>query len=508
MIEDNVSDGMLVKRKIQKAWPQLQLIRVATKEEMESALSDFDWDIVISDLSLPLFSGTEALQIMQNSKYDLPFIMISGKMGEEVAVSIMRAGAQDYVVKDNLDRLIPAIERELKEWETHRQRDEAKRALKKVEKAWKRSFESIGDGMMLLNDAGKVNICNAKALHIFGLTDDKITGLACFDLLKFPDEIKKVCPYCKMKESLKRETGEILFKNKWYTITLDPIVDQNGKLVNAVHIMKDITEQKEADLKLQKAHKSLQQMHNDLKKEVAAAIKETEEKDQVILLQSHQAAVGETISHIAHHWRQPLNEIGVSIQAIEDTFAFGEMTEDYLYEKVTSTMTTLDMLSRSIDDFRNINEEGMRNVEFSIRDIFEKAISSVKSNFPNYNPEIVIDIPENQKITGYPIEFEQVLGKIITNSFEILKSRNVGKPTITMSCKKCIEQMVISVRDNAGGIDEAIKDTLFDLYTSTKENLNNTGTGLYIARLITEKKIGGVIEVINHNEGAEFQFIF
>ena len=87
---------------------------------MESALSDFDWDIVISDLSLPLFSGTEALQIMQNSKYDLPLIMISGKMGEEVAVSIMRAGAQDYIVKDNLNRLIPAIERELKEWETRR----------------------------------------------------------------------------------------------------------------------------------------------------------------------------------------------------------------------------------------------------------------------------------------------------------------------------------------------------------------------------------------------------
>ena len=120
LLEDNASDAKLLERSLFKRWQNIDIKRIFSAEEMHKALSDQEWDIIISDFSMPQFTGLEALDILQESKLDIPFIMVSGKMGEDVAVEVMRAGAQDYILKDKLARLIPAIERELSEWETRK----------------------------------------------------------------------------------------------------------------------------------------------------------------------------------------------------------------------------------------------------------------------------------------------------------------------------------------------------------------------------------------------------
>src|SRR5262249_23012098 len=110
--------------------------RVQTAAGLTSALADGAWDIVLSDFSMPMFTGMEALRIVQASGQDLPFIMVSGTIGEENAVSALKAGAHDFLIKGRLARLIPAIERELRDASDrreHRQLEEQLRQSQKME---------------------------------------------------------------------------------------------------------------------------------------------------------------------------------------------------------------------------------------------------------------------------------------------------------------------------------------------------------------------------------------
>lgn len=115
IVEDSDDDTELLVRELRRAGYQPNFQRVETVESLNAALDQNDWDVVISDYTMPQLSGLEALKLVRHRDSDIPFIILSGSIGEEIAVGAMRAGAQDYIMKDNRARLIPAIQRELKE---------------------------------------------------------------------------------------------------------------------------------------------------------------------------------------------------------------------------------------------------------------------------------------------------------------------------------------------------------------------------------------------------------
>ncbi len=120
-VEDSEDDAFLLGRQLQSAGYQVDLARVDTRAALLSALERQHWDIVFSDFSMPQFDGMQALKIVREHDRDLPFIIVSGTIGEERAVQLMKWGAQDYVIKGNVKRLIPAVERELKEARVRRE---------------------------------------------------------------------------------------------------------------------------------------------------------------------------------------------------------------------------------------------------------------------------------------------------------------------------------------------------------------------------------------------------
>ncbi len=131
IVEDSADDAILVIHELRRAGYDVTSERVQTAAEMEAALDrDDPWDVVISDFSLPGFSGLDALLLLRERALDLPFVLVSGQIGEETAVEAMRAGAHDYVMKDNLARLAPAVERELREAENRRKRHRAEETLR------------------------------------------------------------------------------------------------------------------------------------------------------------------------------------------------------------------------------------------------------------------------------------------------------------------------------------------------------------------------------------------
>lgn len=115
MVEDSEDDALLVLLQIKRGGYDVEHERVETAEVMKKALMEKTWDIILSDYKMPRFTGLEAIKIIKTSGIDLPLIIISGTIGEDIAVEAMKAGAQDYIMKDNLRRLLPAIERELGE---------------------------------------------------------------------------------------------------------------------------------------------------------------------------------------------------------------------------------------------------------------------------------------------------------------------------------------------------------------------------------------------------------
>jgi PAS domain S-box-containing protein len=125
MVEDSEDDAKLLLRQLTSAGYDVMHRRVDTPDAMREAFEQQIWDLVLSDYSMPQFSGTAALNLAQERGLDVPFIFVSGTIGEDVAVAAMKAGASDYVLKDKLKRLVPAIERELREAEVRRERRRA-----------------------------------------------------------------------------------------------------------------------------------------------------------------------------------------------------------------------------------------------------------------------------------------------------------------------------------------------------------------------------------------------
>jgi len=141
IVEDSESDAGLVIRLLRKAGYDVFFEQVQTAEEMTAALARQVWDVVISDYSLPRFDAPTALALLQETGQDIPFIVVSGTIGEDTAVTTMKAGAHDYLMKDNLLRLAPAVAREMREAQSRRERKQAQLALQKSERDYRQLSE-------------------------------------------------------------------------------------------------------------------------------------------------------------------------------------------------------------------------------------------------------------------------------------------------------------------------------------------------------------------------------
>ncbi|MBI3161651.1 MAG: response regulator, partial [Chloroflexi bacterium] len=130
LVEDVESDAQLLVRCLQKGGYDLVYEQIETAAEMRAALESRSWDIVISDYKMPQFDGRAALKLLHETGIDIPFIVVSGTIGEETAVAMMKAGAHDYLVKGQLTRLVPAVERELEQAQIIQERRKAEEMLR------------------------------------------------------------------------------------------------------------------------------------------------------------------------------------------------------------------------------------------------------------------------------------------------------------------------------------------------------------------------------------------
>ena len=177
LVEDNPKDAELVLRELKRGGLDFQRRLVQTESDFRRELDEFQPHLVISDFSMPQFSGRTALAIARESQADIPFIFISGTIGEDVAVEMMKAGADDYVMKNNLARLLPALERELREAEVRHARTAAEGALRQSEVKFRELIEQASDGIFLTDKDGKFILVNSRYCEMLGYSEDELLRL-------------------------------------------------------------------------------------------------------------------------------------------------------------------------------------------------------------------------------------------------------------------------------------------------------------------------------------------
>jgi two-component system cell cycle sensor histidine kinase/response regulator CckA len=248
IVEDSENDALLLLEELkQKSYvPVFQ--RVETPDDFLAALKSRVWDAVICDYLLPEFSGPEALKLFKKEGLDMPFIVVSGVFGEDKAVDMMKAGASDYILKGNLSRLVPALEREMEAAQERRLRKRAEGAMQYLAAI----VESSEDAIYGKDLDSMIASWNPAAERLFGYSAEEIIGhstVALFPLNR-RDELLDILASIRRGETVSIPDTERLHKNGQpiaVSITISPIMNLRGEIIGASSIARDIRKQKQAE---------------------------------------------------------------------------------------------------------------------------------------------------------------------------------------------------------------------------------------------------------------------
>jgi signal transduction histidine kinase len=194
IVEDSEDDSLLLETELARGGYEVTYSRVETAEAMRAALAEGSWDIILSDHRMPQFSSQAALKLYKEHGCDIPFIVVSGSIGEELAVAAMKAGAHDYIMKDNLARLVPAVQRELREAETRRQRKEGERALEESNRRLQKALRELQDTQQKSVEQERLRALGQMAsgvAHDFNNALSKILGFTEL-LLTSPEKLQNL----------------------------------------------------------------------------------------------------------------------------------------------------------------------------------------------------------------------------------------------------------------------------------------------------------------------------
>lgn len=282
-------------------------------------------------------------------------------------------------------------------------------------------------------------------------------------------------------------------------------LDKNGKPVKVIGTIQDITSNYLAKKALEESKKELAKINLDLEKRVRESIEKSREKDHILIQQSRHAVLGEMIGNIAHQWRQPLNEISILINDLEDAFSFGMLNKAYFDKTIDTVYRRLKYMSDTINDFSKMHTDDFKKEEFSPKQLIEKLIHFTAGSIKKDNIQIQLLTQDDFLCYGLPNMLSHIVLNLLNNSRDILSERKTKKPKIWIKLESTEDNYSIRVLDNGGGIEPEVIHKIFDPYFTTKDKKRGSGLGLYMVKSMVEKQLQGHIEVVNRTNGAEFK---
>jgi PAS domain S-box-containing protein len=261
IVEDMPDDAELMMLELTKEGFRPRWRRVDNEADYLAALLGLP-DLILSDWSLPRFSGLKALELMAERGADIPFIIVSGGIGEEAAIEAVRGGAYDYVLKDHMRRLGSVARRALDDARERRARRKAEEEALRSHREWEDIFQAVGHPTMILDKDFRIAHANRAALRVSGVAPECLIGVKCHTVFHGSDCPPPGCPVQTMFRSGRFEPleTEVEALGRTFLVLCTPMLDDSGALVKAIHVMTDITTRKEAEEAMERTLKRLRRV--------------------------------------------------------------------------------------------------------------------------------------------------------------------------------------------------------------------------------------------------------
>ncbi len=511
LVEDSEDDALLLIRKIQRGGYRPDWTRVEDAASLRRALSAQEWDLVLADYGLPRFDAVEALAVVQEDGIDLPFIIVSGSIGEEIAVAAMKQGAHDYIMKGNLARLLPAIDRELREAKVRRERRRAEAALRS-EALVSQALAQVGSELISALDspalidrlcgvAADVLKCDTCTTFMLRPEEEGIAVVAMtgHDALR---EREAVVRSLSTPEAAISRALEQLDNADAVLIDMPPDGDLGHKTGSGAQLCSALRRGNEV-IGLLVAERRHGESFNADELRIGAGLAQLASLalEQARLMDELARASrlkSEFVATMSHELRTPLNVImGYSDLLLDGAFGSLAPEQEQVFRRIdTSTRQLLDLINATLNlsrlesghaplDLEKVClPEILDQVEAETRELSQRRGLKLTLAAEGPLPEVVSD----------PAKLKVVLKNLVGNAIKFTE-----QGTITVRAKANDDGGVdITVSDTGVGIDAETLPIIFEPFrqgdSSSTRRFGGVGLGLYIVQRLLAM-LGGSIEV-------------
>ncbi len=486
LLEDSLLDAELIQVILMEGGIDCELLRVETSADFLVALETQTVNLILADYDLPSFDGISALEIARDRCPDIPFIFVSGVLGEELAIEALKNGATDYVLKQRLGRLIPSVQRALREAQERRDRQRAEECLQKSEAKYRRIVDTSYEGIWMIDAQGRTEFVNQRMSQMLGYPSEEILGRSLFDFIEQTDGMATqeqlkwlTTPGTDLKEGRWRcKDGSYI----WTLISARAIFNEQSQFSGAIAMLTDITDRKQA------------------------------EKEREYLLEREQAARTEAetanrikdefLAVLSHELRSPLNPILGWAKLLQSR----KFDETALNKALATIERNAKLQAQLIEDLLDVSRilQGKLNLNMASVDLastIEAAMETVRlaAEAKSIEIQIMFD-PDVRQVLGDAARLQQVLWNLLSNAVKFTPDE--GQVNVRLDCINTYAQIIVS--DTGKGINSEFLPYVFDYFrqadSKTTRKFGGLGLGLAITRRLVEMH-GGTIEVTSPGDG-------
>lgn len=473
LVEDSAADARLIERAISREFPDVLVQRIMNAEDFVAALGSRSWDIVLADHKLPPFSSSAAIEQLERSGLDVPLIVVSGAIGEEEAVDLLKAGAHDFVRKDNLGRLGPVLRRELADAENRRRRREAEAALAEKERMLSTLMDNL-PGMVFRAGLGSdlpMEFVSKGCRELTGYEPQQLVG-------RDATSYRGIVVHADHRDFVRRGIEQAVRWNEPYQLTYritqpsgeNRWVWEKGRQVWSAHgeataiegFVADVTERK-------------------------AAEERVAELQSRLMGASRLMLMGELATGIAHEIKQPLSAIRIYAEGLAGQIRAGAVGGpdlapilDRIVDQNQKAQAVIDRILAFVR--RSAPRMAEIDVNQAVRDaakLFE--VEAGKADV-QMNLGLAPDVPA---VVGDAVQIQQVIINLLRNGLDAVTEARVPRGELRVETAKAEDGGVdVTVRDNGPGIPEAVSARAFIPFFTTKPD--GFGLGLTICLKVVE----------------------
>ncbi len=469
LIDDSEDDSTLHTRLLRRAGYQVSASRVDTSEGVTTALETREWDLVLSDFQMPGLTGFEALRLVRAHSEELPVVVISGTIGEDLAVELLRAGANDYLLKDRPARFAAAVERALREADERRVRRQAQEALRESEERFRTLVDSMDDVVFSLDRHGRIDGLHGGGLEVLERSASEALGHTLAEVLGG----QATRPH---DEAVREALGgqRLLYEGSLETsrgvrhlqIRLSARRSDGGEITGLVGIGRDITEQKEVQAQLATADRM--------------------------------ASLGLIAAGVAHEVNTPLASVLANteltlLEVQEEPHL--EPRRETMVQQLTDAHDSAQRIARIVRDLGMFSRAPAEHLErVDVRKVLDASLRLADGQLRSRARLVREEDADPPIALANGSRLGQVFLNLILNAAQAIPEGNRDQNEVRIVTRCEPGRIVTEVRDTGVGMSAEVQRRLFTPFFTTKPVGVGTGLGLSICQRLL-RAMGGGIEV-------------